>query len=309
MYAEKETYTHARPPGIHFSLWEIFAFMLVVSAIGGGWFYVDIQRKREDLTTCKMDLNETGARIEKVRKHVESQRHDVAELQGQVSLLDSLEREKTALETLIPNEERELASQRAQLAAAVREQRAKAAGVVHPELRLLDGEVLTDVRILSVSDSDISVAHAGGVARVPAKRLPEHFQERYRFGIDMVEEAPSSENTVARANTSRLPDAQRQKVVNLNASLVSKKARLLALEKMATLESESELPPKPEGSKSLMKDTEQMRIQRERDKQRYAVALNVKNAEISARSHEINELRSDIAAIRMELEQLYQQGQ
>jgi hypothetical protein len=257
-----------------------------------------------------MDLDETAARIEKVRARVESQRHDVTVLQEQVNLLDSLESEKTALATQIPKAEQELASQRAQLATAVREQRAKAAGTVHPELRLLDGEVLTDVRILSVSDSEVSVAHAGGVARLPAKRLPAHFQERYRFGIDMteVEEAPSAETTIAQANTSRLPDPQRQKVITLNASLVSKKARLLVLEKMATLESESELPPKPQGPKLLTTEPEQARIQREREKQRYAVAQNVKNAEITDRAREINNLRTEIAGIRVQLEQLYQQG-
>jgi hypothetical protein len=284
--------------------------LLIAGAIGAGWFYVDIRDKREELTTRRMDLDETRVRLEKLRISVQSQRLDMIRLKERINLLESLEHEKFALEPQNSKGELELASLRKQLAMAVKEERLKAVGTVHPELRLTDGEVLTGARIVSVSDFAISVAHAGGVSRIPAQRLPTEIQERFRFGIDMSGdiEAPPAGNTLdslQRTATSRLTDAQRRKVMTLNETLAAKKNRLQALEKMGAEES----PPQPQESKPLPKSPEQQRIQRERDMQRHAVAQNVNRAALAARAREIESLRKEIPAIEAEIALLYKEAQ
>jgi hypothetical protein len=317
MSAKKHIDRPARPPGARFSFGEVFKFILVVSAIGAGWFYWEIRSKREELITRQSELNEMNVSLEETRKRVESRRHEVGALQEKVNLLDTLEQDKTALETKNPEAERELASLRTQMATAVREERAKAAGTMHPELRLVDGEVLTGVRIMSVSDSEMSVAHAGGVARVPANRLPADFQARFRFGMDLtgatgVDQLSSLTNTIAplpQPGYSRLTDSQRRRVDVLNADLMAKKTRLRTLEKMAARESEAEQPARPGGSMPPPTNSEQQRIQREREKQRNAVDQHVKSAAILARTREIATLRKEIATIEGAITVIYRGGQ
>jgi hypothetical protein len=289
-------------------------FLIVACVIGSGCLYVMKRNKREDLATQRMELSDVRARLEETRKHVESKRLEVNELRERVNLLESLDREKSAIETQIPAAEIDLASLRKELAKTVRQERSKAAGTMHPEVRLLDGEVLTDVRILSVTDHEISLAHAGGVARVPAKKLPVHFQERFRFGLEMSDQPaePAPVNPMAasaQVASSRWTDAQRKRVIQLNGSLVAKKAQLLALQQMAARENETALPTNPAASIRTSGLPEEYRIQMDREKQRKAVEINVKNAAIAARARDISTLQKEIAAIQTELGVLYQADQ
>jgi hypothetical protein len=254
-----------------------------------------------------------------MRKRVDARRLEVGELQEKATLFDTLGQQKSALGTQITGAEQELTSQRAQLAAAVQGVRLKAAGTMLPELRLVDDKVLTDVRILSVSDSEISVAHAGGMARVPAKKLPPEFEERFRFGRDVVaatgaaQAPPSSVSapppaadtsaSVPEAGPTRLNESQRQKVAELNAALLSKKNRLWALEQMMARKGAAERPDRP---KTLSSDPEQVRRQIERARSRQFEEQRVKNSINAAALNEMSALQEQIVAIQTEIAGIYQ---
>jgi len=126
--------------------------------------------------------------------------------------------------------------------------------------------------------------------------------------ITGVIEAPPSGNTIdphQPAATSGLTDAQRKKVMALNETLVAKKARVQTLEKMGV---EERLLAKPGESMPMPKNSEQQRIQREREMQRDAVTRNVTRATLSTRAREINSLRKDISAIEAEIALLQKEG-
>jgi hypothetical protein len=125
-------------------------------------------------------------------------------------------------------------------------------------------------------------------------------------------EAPASVDTVsstAQAASARWTDPQRKRAMQLNATLVTKKTRLMALEQAAARERETEQPSNLLESIRTSALPEEVRIQLEREKQRKAVEINVKNAAITARAREIDTLRKDISAIQTELSVLYQADQ
>ena len=97
--------------------------------------------------------------------------------------------------------------------------------------------------------------------------------------------------------------------MQLNATLVTKKTRLMALEQAAARERETEQPSNLLESIRTSALPEEVRIQLEREKQRKAVEINVKNAAITARAREIDSLRKDISAIQTELSVLYKADQ
>ena len=89
MHCEKGGNRRVNAPMKHLSVMEVFAFILIAGAIAAGWFYVDMRNKREELTTRRMDLDETRVRIEKLRISTQSQRLDSVRLKERINLLES----------------------------------------------------------------------------------------------------------------------------------------------------------------------------------------------------------------------------
>ena len=66
--------------------------------------------------------------------------------------------------------------------------RASAAGSEFPQMNLMNGQTLTGTKIKSVSDTELTISHGGGVARVNLLNLPQDLKSKYRIGmIPMIE--------------------------------------------------------------------------------------------------------------------------
>jgi hypothetical protein len=295
---------------------------VILCLCGAGGAYFDLQWKRGRLYEEQSTLNSLQATFAKTRSELESRQRSVDEIQEKGRRRQSLEEQKRVLKGEIATMEHHKEAAQSDLANAVREIRAKAAGTTRAELRLADGQVLNSVRFVSVSNVEISVAHDGGMVRLPAKSLPRDLQDRFRFGtvpsnsLAPVPPPVAAEASAPPAAVAAVPGPapvnnadQAQRLQTLNTTVVALRARLLAMENQARYDSikEQRLSARSERlypSDTSLYQTTKTAQQLEREAKRKFAEDNLKAAAVAAKNKEMDALRNKISEIEGEIQRI-----
>jgi hypothetical protein len=293
----------------------------IIGVCGGGAAYLDIQSKRGKLYDEQTALKSSQASLAKRRNELESSQHAVDEIQEKGRRTESLEEQKRVLTSDIATMEDAMAATRTDLANAVRETRAKAGGTTRAELQLADGQVLKNVRFVSVSNSEISVAHDGGMVRLPAKNLPRDLQDRFRFGTVPSDTPPPAVTPAPYAASAppasaapapgppALSSAEKaQRIQTLNTSLVALRARLTGIEGQARddgLKEERKNSREQRNSNQMTQSNgPQTARQLERADKKKTAGDAAKKAFEKARGEEMDNLRLRIFQVEAEIYKL-----
>jgi hypothetical protein len=326
----RPTQDAAKPPAAN-RVRRVTIAMAVLVVGGVGAVLLDREVQRREFQFREASLDTLHATLAETRGEVESRKRTLEELQEKERHLDSLDQQKETLASEIAALERELNTRRTELADAVQDVRTKAAGTTLPEVRLANGQVLNGVRLLSVSNSEVSLSHDRGMLRLPGQSLPLDLQDRFRFGSfptdtpaavqssspigTSARPAAPTPASAATAPTPTPPSASKNSAANaermqtLNTTVSALRARLLAMENQANSDlrqaqrlsaRDRKLHPMATPGGRSTKTMEQM----EREGNRKSGADGAKAEAVMARNKEINALREKITQIEGEIRRI-----
>ena len=129
-----------------------------------------------NLDSVKQSLEIRAAKLESIKSAYEplKQQDDIVN-----SLTEQKQRVTKSIEEL-KKAKNELSNDFVQ---KVKKVRASSAGSEFPQLNLMNGQVLTETKIKAVSDTEFTISHSGGVARVSLLNLPQDLKSKYRIGM------------------------------------------------------------------------------------------------------------------------------
>lgn len=152
-------------------------------------------------------------------------------------------------------------------------------GDTYPTLKTLKGVEFRNVRVSEIEPDGITVFHAGGVAKIPFRELPEELRKKYGFDAK-------------RAAQAEVADAQEQARIAAQAQLDAKRARITQLikdinhsEAVREFERKQIAASGLSGKSSLDQTPEEKRAQDER------------KSEYLARKQELKQLQEEIDII------------
>jgi hypothetical protein len=108
--------------------------------------------------------------------------------------------------------------------------REKSVGASWADVPFRNGQVLRQVRIQKVTESDVTLAHADGLAKLNADELPPDLRDRLRLGMEPFLSQPPAASSTA-SNNSTMPAAAKTATPGSGSSAAKEQA-------VATLESE-----------------------------------------------------------------------
>ena len=205
------------------------------AALAGISLYFDIESKNQEVIQERKVRDELRTSLQSAENNLNLARERNGTLEKLIAAADMFNK----LQQQVPPLEKELQSVKERFIEHVKKVRLGLVGTTYPELILGENQVLTSVKIQKVNESDISVEHLGGIARIPMSKMPKDFQEKYRYEMPpmLVAEAsnpdpsptPSPSTTppakIAKASPRVLSVAETEKVHKMEASV----AEMIAL--------------------------------------------------------------------------------
>jgi len=135
-------------------------------------------QQQERIEELQRELSDFRRRAASLERKLD----DAAELELELrKKIDALETRNVELGEEIEKTEAELRALHREFDAYVERYRLSAIGRQVGSLATRDGKVYTDVKVAGMDDESISITHSVGSRRIPARLLPETWQEEFRF--------------------------------------------------------------------------------------------------------------------------------
>ena len=163
-----------------------FKILLLLAAIGGIFYGCDYYLKIDTAKTEVMDLRpETSEAQDALRyskeawERYESLKAKAAQAASQTVLL---KQQKEELERKLKLSAEAFDALATSTNTAVNKVRADAVNLAFPEIKLVDGRILKDVKIRKVEETQVSLMHSTGIGAVPVAQLPPQLLEPLDLG-------------------------------------------------------------------------------------------------------------------------------
>jgi hypothetical protein len=141
----------------------------------------DVKSKRTEVEAERVLLANAKADRDTMVSKVDAARAELDPVEKKANDYDRLTGEKATLGEKITSLESERDTLKQQLDEAVQKVRLAYIGKTIPELRLENGMVLRDVKLQRIGESEVGVAHAGGMARLSTADLPPNLRDILRI--------------------------------------------------------------------------------------------------------------------------------
>jgi hypothetical protein len=157
----------------------LLIFALVVTATFGLNFLVEVENKRSELSEARTMLLEIRNGLAARKERLVGLR---AKLEGTREKL-SIDRARQHLQTDVKSLEAERTKVLSDFSTAVQEVRTKSAGLPCKDISMANGQLLQQVVIQKVTDTDVTFSHSQGVSKIALGELPAELKERFRVGM------------------------------------------------------------------------------------------------------------------------------
>ncbi len=138
-----------------------------------------VSSQKNDLRDLRTQISQAQARLDRKKADIESLGTKVSTAQAVIDR----EQEKKRLAGEISQLEGQRSTAQQKLADTLAQVRTAALGADWPDLMLPNGQTITGVKIQKCTDTDVSLSHSGGVAKVQAKDLPDDLKSRLGYGV------------------------------------------------------------------------------------------------------------------------------
>jgi hypothetical protein len=170
----------------------IFIFAVIASAAAGTVYFFKVEEQRAQLKQAVEKLTEIKSLVARKAVLVIPKKQENQDLQTKIDALTKVTSENEALAGQIPPLEATLSELTREFVDAVSKTRAASIGVALPDVTLASGQVLQGVRIVKITDTEITLAHNGGSARVPGSSLPADLRDRFRIDMSPMVRSPDA---------------------------------------------------------------------------------------------------------------------
>ena len=160
----------------------------IAAALGGVYLYFEIGSMKRELVAqaeirdaLRAKFNQTTESLDDIKAKYEALAD--SKQKGQV-----LEERLRKLQNDLPPMQKELESLEKQFVDQVRRVRLSLTGTSLPDLTLDAGQTLQQVKLQKLNLTDVTVAHSGGIAKVPLSRLPANLTDSLRLGMPPMKE-------------------------------------------------------------------------------------------------------------------------
>jgi hypothetical protein len=183
------------------------AFAVIACFAGGLSYYLEIDSKQNDLSEAQTLLTNTRANVDNKRSTLDGSRTKLQALRQQIDSHTSLSDAKGSLTGQIASLETQKTDVLREFVTVVQKVRASSVGNPWPDVTLPNGQTLTGVTIQKVTDTDVSLAHSGGVTRVSVPDLPADLKTRFRYNMVPMVQPPQKPGAAQVAPASLRPPA------------------------------------------------------------------------------------------------------
>jgi DNA repair exonuclease SbcCD ATPase subunit len=173
-------------------IWTLAAvavFFLGLASFTGHFSKLDTAQNA--LKEAQKELKELEDELEDNASTADSKRAAYEELTTLVAVHDGLVAKKKTLSDEIENLEGRKSAGLKVFRDTVTEVRSKSVGNPWADVPFRNGQILRQVRIQKVTDTDVTLAHAEGLAKLTADELPADLKDRFRLGMEPFLSLPS----------------------------------------------------------------------------------------------------------------------
>jgi hypothetical protein len=170
----------------------IFVFAVLASAAAGTAYFFKVEEKRAQLTQAVEKLAEIKSLVARKAVLVIPKKQENQDLQAKIDTLTKVTAQNEMLAGQIPALEATLSELTQEFIDAVSKIRAASIGVALPDVTLASGQVLQGVRIVKITDTELTLAHNGGSARVAGSNLPADLRDRFRIDMSPMVGSPGA---------------------------------------------------------------------------------------------------------------------
>lgn len=181
-------------------IWGLFAVVLFIGGFAGfAKYFSEVDTKQSELAAAQEELKELQERLAENEADSGDAQSKAEKLKQLVAMLEHLETTKQPLvESVLTLDGQKQATLTA-FRETVGEVRHKSLGMQWADVPYRNGQVLREVRIQKVSDSEITLAHREGVAKLSNDELPADLKARFRIGMEPFLSLPQSAPAAATA--------------------------------------------------------------------------------------------------------------
>lgn len=170
---------------------KVFGSVFMLALLAGG---LGVWQHFNTVTVQKDDLRELRTLITNSQSRLDRKKADLESIQSKVVVAQAvidLDQEKKLLTGQISQLESSRADAQQKLMDTLNQVRTGAVGTEWPDVTLLNGQVISGVKIQKCTDTDVALSHNGGVVKLPVKDLPEDLKARLGYGIVSLSSAAS----------------------------------------------------------------------------------------------------------------------
>lgn len=166
-------------------IWTLAAvavFFLGLASFTG--YFSKLDTAQNALKVAKEELKELEDELAENAATAEDRLATQEELTQLVAVHDGLVAKKKSLTAEIEDLEGRKSAGLKVFQDTVTDVRTKSVGAAWADVPFRNGQVLRQVRIQKVTDTDVTLAHADGLAKLTADELPADLRERFRLGME-----------------------------------------------------------------------------------------------------------------------------
>lgn len=159
--------------------------VLALVAFGAAGFnqYLELETKRVELLDLRVTLSEAKANLQNNQSRLETTRRKVTTLRAKLERYTTLTSELKSLKSEIGRMETARQDVIKRFTDEVEMVRAASAGMRWQDITLASGQVLQGVSIQRITDTDLTLHHSQGIAKIMVKDLPLDLKLRLRHGM------------------------------------------------------------------------------------------------------------------------------
>jgi hypothetical protein len=172
--------------GKNYMMIGVFALVVAFAALVSNQMSLVDTRNENNLARANLDSIKKALDVKK--SSLEELKPTYELLKSQDDLVNSLTDQKQRVSKSIEELKKTKAELTAEFIQKVKKVRASSSGLEYPQMNLLNGQVLTGAKIKSVSDTELTVSHGGGVAKISFANLPNDLRKKFRVNmVPMIE--------------------------------------------------------------------------------------------------------------------------